>query len=86
VSSGIKTDEWEAALIEALSPTEAPEGWKTATEMARTMKVSLRTMCKKLEEYRAKDRLLVQYVMRPAIDGKLTRRPVYAIKPGENPS
>lgn len=86
MNSVITTDEWLAALREAMTPTEAVAGWKTAAELARAMHVSIRTMCKTLGELKAEGRLQVQYVMRPCIDGKLARHPVYAIRPGERPS
>ncbi len=83
MSLTITTDEWLAALQEAMRPTEAPEGWKTATELARTMSVSLEKIRATLGELDAQGKLLRRFVMRPSIDGRLTRRPVYSIKPDE---
>jgi 3'-phosphoadenosine 5'-phosphosulfate sulfotransferase len=82
----LTTEEWEAALQEAMTPTEAPEGWKTVAELAKTMNVSTDAIRHTLGAYKAKDRLLVQWVHRIGISGKRCKCPVYALKPGERPS
>ncbi len=81
--SGITTEEWLSALDEAMRPTEAAEGWKTAGELAAMMNVNVRTINKRLTELHSQGRLLVRHVIRPRIDGQFSSRPVYAIKLGD---
>ena len=82
----LTTEEWMAALQEAMTPTEAPDGWKTVVELAQTMGVSVYSMRNTLAKYKAQDRLLVQWVFRLGISGRRCSCPVYALKPGERAS
>jgi len=79
----VASDEGQIALQAEMSPTEAPKGWQTAEEMALANHVSLDTVRATLREINAQGKLLVRFVMRPSIDGRMTRRPVYARKPDE---
>lgn len=72
------TDEWLAALQEAMRPTEA--GGQTVRELAEATGMSDKAIRSLIAKLQAQGRVVVARAQREAIDGTRRWVPVYSLK------
>ena len=78
------TDEWLAALQEAMRPEAGADVGKTVRELSESTGLSddkIRIIIRKLQ---AQGRVVVKRAVRTGIDGRAARIPVYLIVGGED--
>jgi len=86
VSDGqaFSTEEWLAALQDAMRPEAGAEAGKTVRELSDSTNLSedrIRTLIRKLQ---AQGRIAVRRAVRTGIDGRAASIPVYLIVGGED--